>query len=57
MTNIIKEIKELKESKPDGEFRTGMIINKIGYKWVHVLNLYNSKIEKINIKEFYNTYC
>ena len=57
MTNIIKEIKELKESKPDGEFRTGMIINKIGYKWVHILNLYNSKIEKINIKEFYNTYC
>jgi len=57
MKNLRKEIKELKESTPDGEFRTGKIINKVGYKYVQVLNLYNSEIEKIDIEEFYNTYC
>ena len=50
-------IKELKETNPERQFRTAKIIHKVGYKWVHVLDLYTSRIEKIGLEEFYNTYC
>ncbi len=50
-------INELAESKPDREFKTGYLITIVGKKFISVLDLYNTKVEKIEIEEFYSQHC
>ena len=56
----IKEIKTEIRNKynaiPEKQISAGLLLNKIGRKYVSILNLYSSEIEKLEIEEFYNIY-
>lgn len=48
-----EEIMEAKIGRPNGQWRTGIEIQKVGKKYVTFLNLYDGKIHKLEIEDFY----
>ena len=54
---IRKSIKEWAEGLPGKEFSTGLVLDKIGWKYITYLNTWGTTtVEKMSIKEFYNQY-
>jgi len=58
----LKEMKEVikdkVESLPDNQISTGNYVQKIGYKYVHILNTWETTaIDKVEIADFYDRYC
>ena len=51
------EIRNLAERTPDRQFRTGYLLKTVGTKFITIIDLYNSSLEKIEILAFYNKYC
>lgn len=52
-----QEIKNHMENIPGNEFSTGLIFQKIGYKYVTYLNIWDgTTVEKKEISEFYSEY-
>lgn len=51
------EIEALKERLPEGQYLPGLFIDKIGYKYVTVLDIHNgSFFFKIDLEEFVEWY-
>lgn len=52
-----QKINDKMESLPGKEIRPGINVEKIGYKYVTVLDIWDeTTIEKIDIADFYNQY-
>jgi hypothetical protein len=50
-----KEIEEYYASIPEAQVDTGIYLDKVGYKYVYLLDTwYETSIEKVELEEFYN---
>lgn len=53
--DLKKEIKDFWAGLPNGQYKTGYLINKIGYKYVTVISLWEGgSTEKIELQTFFN---
>ena len=50
------EIRDKYNAIPERQVSSGLLLDKIGRKYISILNLYDSQIEKIEIADFYNQY-
>ena len=49
---VKEEVKEYACRKPKGEYKFGLFIQKVGYKYVHVLNLHSNTTVKVPLETF-----
>lgn len=55
-SEMLKAIRNYVESKPNRDISVCLCVSKIGRLYIHILDLSNSKIEKIEIADFYKEY-
>jgi hypothetical protein len=57
MKNIRKEIKETVMGWPNWEVSTGLLVDKVGNKYVRIINCWgNGSNFKITLDDFYHTF-
>ena len=55
-SEMLKEIRNYVESKPNHDISAYSHVLKIGRLYIHILDLSDSSIEKMEIEDFYNYY-